>query len=129
LNQALDRLLGDAAQRNPGVSWNEWNDLFPDQPASSWPRKPVIVSLPWRTDRKGIYWSSRLTPRRNIQISLMALPGIGYFLSILYEATKDERYLLSALAAGHSLQSVVSKAESSRHLIFTTMPVVGISST
>ena len=28
LNRALDRLLGDAVQHNPGVSWNEWNDLF-----------------------------------------------------------------------------------------------------
>jgi hypothetical protein len=35
-----------------------------------------------------------------------------------YEAIKDERYLLRALATGYYLRSIVSKLESSRYLIF-----------
>jgi lantibiotic modifying enzyme len=89
LNRALDRLLGDAVQHNPGVTWNEWNDLFSETAGSK--EYPNFSH---------------------------GTAGIGYFLSELYEATKDERYLLSALAAGHYLQSIVSKAESSQYLIF-----------
>jgi lantibiotic modifying enzyme len=78
---------------------------------------------------KGIYWTISTAGSKEYPNFSHGTAGIGYFLSELYEATKDERYLLSALAAGYYLQSIVSKAESCHYLIFATMPVVGISST
>jgi len=136
LNRALDRLLGDAVQHNPGVSWNEWNDLFSGTAgiglalihlAAQTGRNDLLELAQGAGDRllalaqgsaKGIYWIISTAASKEYPNFSHGTAGIGYFLSELYEATKDERYLLSALAAGHYLQSIVSKAESSQHLIF-----------
>jgi hypothetical protein len=67
---------------------------------------------------KCIYWTISTAASKEYPNFSLGTAGIGYFLSELYEASKDERYLLSALAASHYLRSIVSKAESSRYLIF-----------
>jgi hypothetical protein len=84
----------------------------------TWPRQPAIVSLPWRTNRRKASIGFSTDASEEYPNFSHGTAGNGYFLSELYEATKDERYLLSALAAGHYLQSIVSKAESSQYLIF-----------
>jgi lantibiotic modifying enzyme len=65
----------------------------------------------------GIYWTLSEASTLEYPNFSHGTAGIGYFLAALFEATKDERYLGRALAAGAYLRSIISKAPSSNCLV------------
>jgi lantibiotic modifying enzyme len=136
LNRAIDRLLASARQGNPGISWNESNDLISGTAgiglalihfARATGRKELLEFAKAAADRllalahesvNGNYWTSSTAHSTHYPNFSHGTAGIGYFLAELYEATNDKRYRVSALAAGRYLRSIASKAESTNSLIF-----------
>jgi lantibiotic modifying enzyme len=136
LNRAIDRLRATTIQHHPGVSWNEQSDLISGtagiglaliQLGARTGRNELLELAKGAGDRllsvaqesaKGIHWTRSAAGSKEYPNFSHGTAGIGYFLAELYEATNDGRYRLSALAAGHYLQSIVSKVESCEHLIF-----------
>jgi lantibiotic modifying enzyme len=136
LHLAIDRLQANAKQADPGVSWNESNDLFSGTAGIGL----ALVHLARQTGRyellevaksagdrllalaqqsaEGNYWTFSATCSMHYPNFSHGTAGVGYFLAELYEATDDERYRVSALSAGHYLLSIASKAESSNRLVF-----------
>jgi lantibiotic modifying enzyme len=136
LHLAIDRLQANAKQANPGVSWNESNDLFSGTAgiglalihlARQTGRNELLEVAKSAGDRllalahesaEGNCWTFSATCSTHYPNFSHGTAGVGYFLAELYEATDDERYRVSALAAGRYLLSIASKAESSNCLIF-----------
>lgn len=136
LDLAIDRLRASAKEGHPGVQWNDSNDLFSGTAGIGL----ALVHLVRGTDRKdllelakgagefllarahesvyGGYWTSSTTHSTLYPNFSHGTAGIGFFMAELYEATHDERYRTSALAAGRYLRAVASKAETSNGLIF-----------
>lgn len=136
LHLAIDRLQANAKQANPGVSWNESNDLFSGTAgiglalihfARQTGRNELLEVAKLAGDHllalahesaEGNCWTLSATCSTHYPNFSHGTAGVGYFLAELYEATDDERYRVSALAAGRYLLSIASKAESSNCLVF-----------
>jgi lantibiotic modifying enzyme len=136
LNLAINRLQAKAKECNPGVSWNESNDLFSGTAGIGL----ALIHFARQTGRNelrelakaagdrllalahdsaaGNYWTFSANRSTQYPNFSHGTAGVGYFLAELSEATHDERYRVSALAAGRYLRSIVSKAASSNCLIF-----------
>jgi len=136
LNLAIDRLQANAKHSDTGVSWNEWNDLISGTAGIGL----GLISLATQTGRndllklaraagdgllalaheapEGNYWTFSTTCSTHYPNFSHGTAGVGYFLTELYEATQEECYRASALAAGRYLRSVASKAEPSDCLLF-----------
>jgi lantibiotic modifying enzyme len=136
LNLAIDQLQASVKHGNPGVLWNESNDLFSGTAGIGL----VLIHLSKQTGRNcllrlakaagdgllalahespdGVYWTFSATCSTHYPNFSHGTAGVGYFLAELYEATHEECYRASALAAGRYLRTVVSKTESSNCLIF-----------
>jgi lantibiotic modifying enzyme len=65
----------------------------------------------------GIYWTISAASKLEYPNFSHGTAGIGYFLAALFEATREERYLGHALAAGAYLRSIASKTPSSYCLV------------
>jgi lantibiotic modifying enzyme len=136
LNLAIDRLHANAKHGNPGLLWNEPNDLFSGTAGIGLAliylakqsgrnrflelAKAAGESLLARAHQSpvGNYWTFSTTCLTHYPNFSHGTAGVGYLLAELYEATQEEFYLASALAAGRYLRSVVSRAGSSDCLVF-----------
>jgi lantibiotic modifying enzyme len=136
LNRLIDRLQTDAKPGDPGVWWNESNDLISGTAgiglalihlARQTSRQQLLELATAAGDRllavghqsaNGTYWSFSATRSTHYPNFSHGTAGIGYFLAELYQATHDERYRASALAAGRYLRLIVSEAEPPNGLIF-----------
>jgi lantibiotic modifying enzyme len=136
LNLGIDRLQANAKQGDPGVWWNESNDLISGTAGIGL----ALIYLGMQTGRddllksakaagdgllalaheapEGNYWTISTTCSTHYPNFSHGTAGVGYFLTELYEVTQEECYLASGLAAGHYLRSVASRAEFSDCLVF-----------
>lgn len=134
LSQVIVQLQIDAIPGNPGVCWNESNDIVYGtagiglaliQLAKETGRDELLKLAAASGDHllghqmaNGSYRTLSVGHLTNYPNFSHGTAGIGYFLAELHAATSDDRYRASALAAGHYLRSIMSAATSSKGLIF-----------
>jgi lantibiotic modifying enzyme len=134
LNRVIVRFQINAIPNNPGVCWNESNDIVYGTAGIG----PTLIRLAKESGKEellklaaaggdhllsqqmtnGSYRTLSVGHSTNYPNFSHGTAGIGYFLAELHAATDEERYCVSALAAGHYLQSIISAASSSQGLIF-----------
>jgi lantibiotic modifying enzyme len=134
LSQVIVQLQINAIPGNPGVRWNESNDIVYGTAGIGL----ALIQLAKETGRDellnlaaaggdhllsqqmadGGYRPLSLGHSTNYPNFSHGTAGIAYFLAELHAATGDERYRKSALTAGHYLRSIMSAAPSSNGLIF-----------
>jgi lantibiotic modifying enzyme len=136
LNRAIARLKTNAKQGNPGVCWNDSNDLASGTAgiglallylAKETGRDELLELAAAAGDNllalthesaNGSYWTISAACMTHYPNFAHGTAGIGYFLAELHAATDDARYRASALAAGRYLRAMMSKAGSRESLLF-----------
>jgi lantibiotic modifying enzyme len=136
LSQAIDRLEASVKHGRSGVFWNEWNDLFSGTAGIGLAliclarqiHRPSLMKLARaagdgllslaREMPDGIYWTFSEKCSTHYPNFSHGTAGVGYFMADLFEATGEERYRESALAAGRYLRSLASRVEPTNCLIF-----------
>lgn len=134
LSQVIVRLQINAIPGNPGVYWNESNDIVYGTAGVGL----TLIRLAKETGKgellklaaaagdhllshqmpDGSYRTLSVGRSTNYPNFSHGTAGIAYFLAELHAATGDERYRASGLAAGHYLRSIMSAAACSKGLIF-----------